>query len=111
MKFSRMKLQLGTEVEFGGYQIYSNSGLPVQRPLPRKVTIIQDYPEPQNEPEVKRFLGLCAQFSKFFPDLSHMARPLREKLKKSIDYHLGDIKRQEFDNIKEAITNQMQLVT
>ena len=67
MTFSRKKIQLGSEVEFGGYQISQTNGPPVQRPLPRKVTVIQDYPEPRDEPEMKRFLGLCAQFSKKFP--------------------------------------------
>ena len=36
---------------------------------------------------------------------------MKEKLKKSINYQFEDIERQEFDNIKEAITNRMQLVT
>ena len=111
MKFSRKKIQLGSEVEFGGYQISQTNGSPVQRPLPRKVTVIQDYPEPRDEPEMKRFLGLCAQFLKKIPDLSHMAKPLREQLKKSIDYQFGDIERQQFDNIKVAITDQMKIVT
>ena len=90
MKFSRKKIQVGQEVEFGGYQICANSGTgPVQRPLPRKVKVIQEYPAPQNEAEMRRFLGLCVQFLKFFPDLSHMTKSLREKLKKFMDYTFG----------------------
>ena len=52
---------------------------------------------------------MCS-ISKFFPDLSHMMKPLREKLKKSIDYTFGDIEQKEFDHVKEPITNRMPLV-
>ena len=98
-------------MEFGGYQISQTNGLLVQRPLPRKGTVIQDSPEPWDEPEMKRFLGLCAQFSQRILDLSHKAKPFREKVKKSIDYQFEAIERQQFDNIKEAITDQMKIVT
>ena len=57
MKFSKKKLHFGEEVEFGGYPICGNSRSPVQGPLLRKVKIFQDYPEPQNEPKMKIFLG------------------------------------------------------
>ena len=39
-----------------------------------------------------------------------MTKPLREKLKKSMDYTFGALEQKEFDNIKQAITNRIQLV-
>ena len=66
---------------------YSNSGPAGCRAsdnVPRKVASIMNYAEPRDEIEMKRFLGMCNQFSKFFPDLSHMAKPLWQQLKKSI---------------------------
>ena len=111
MKFSSKKIQLGSSVEFGEYQISQTIGPPIQRPLHRKVTVIQAYPEPRDKQEMKCFLGMCAQFSKYFPDLSHMTKPFKEQLKKLIDYHFGDVEKHPFDNIKEAITARMQIVT
>ena len=97
MKFRRKKIQLGPSVEFGGYQIsQATSGPPIQQALPRKVAVIQDYPEPRDEQEMKRFLGMCAQFSKFFPDLSHMTKPLREQLKKLVDNQFGAMEKKHF---------------
>ena len=58
---------------------------------------------------MSRFLGLCVQFSKYFPDLSHMMKPLREQLKNSRHYTFGALEQNEFGNIKQAITNSIQL--
>jgi hypothetical protein len=107
MKFSRKKLQLGSQVEFGGYLITKKGMVP----LPKKVAAIINYPEPKDESEMKRFLGMCNQFSKFFPDLSHMGKPLRAILKKAVDYNFGPIEKQHFEEIKEAMAKQMNLVS
>ena len=80
-------------------------------PLTRKVISILDFPEPQDETELKRFLGLCAQFGKFFPNLSHMGKPLRELLKKDNIFHFGPVEKQHFNDIKQAIGTQMSLIT
>ena len=77
LTFSKRKIQVGQTVEFGGYVIDKNQ----KKAIPRKVYSILGYPEPENEAELKRFLGLCGQFGQFFPDLSHMGKPLRELLK------------------------------
>ena len=60
---------------------------------------------------MKVFLGLCVQFSKFFPDLSHMTKPLREKLKKQVEYEFGPVEKMHFENIKQAICNEILLVS
>ena len=80
-------------------------------PLTRKVISILDFPEPQDETELKRFLGLCAQFGKFFPNLSHMGKPLRELLKRDNIFHFGPVEKQHFNDIKQAIGTKMSLIT
>ena len=107
MKFSRKKIQLGTEVEFCGYMI-TKTGM---KPSPRKVAAIQAYPEPLDESSMKTFLGMTNQFSKFFPDLSHVCKPLRERLKKEIVYEFGPVERKHFNLIKEAMSAKMNLVS
>ena len=79
--------------------------------LPRKIYLILEFPEPEDETEIKRFLGLCGQFGKNFPDLSHMGKPLRELLKKGNTFHFGPVERTNFNDIKEAIGGKMALVT
>ena len=39
-----------------------------------------------------------------------MTKPLREKLKRSMDYTFGALELKEFDNIKQVITNSIHLV-
>ena len=107
MKFSRKKIQMGREVEFCGYMI-TEAGM---KPSPRKVAAIQAYPEPLDESSMKTFLGMTNQFSKFFPDLSHVCKPLRERLKKEIVYEFGPVERKHFNLIKEAMSAKMNLVS
>ena len=71
--------------------------------IPRKVFSILDYPEPEDATQLKKFFGLCGQFGKFFPDLSHMGKSLRELLKKGRKFNIGPVERQKFDDIKEAL--------
>ena len=76
-----------------------------------KVASIQAYPEPLDESSMRTFLRMCNQFSKFFPDLSHLCKPLRERLKKEVVYEFGPVERKHFELIKEAMTGKMNLVS
>ena len=60
---------------------------------------------------MRTFLGMCNQFSKFFPDLSHLCKPLRERLKKEVVYDFGPVERKHFELIEEAMTAKMNLVS
>ena len=82
LKFSRKKIQIGGEVDFCGFRL-TKEGL---QPSPKKVSSIMQYPEPLDESSMRSFLGMVNQFSKFFPDLSHLCKPLRERLKKEVVY-------------------------
>ena len=106
MKFSKKKIQLGDSVDFCGYQI-TKEGM---KPSPKKVAAIQAYPEPLDESSMRTFLGMTNQFSKFFPDLSHVCKPLRERLKKEVVYEFGPVERKHFNLIKEAMSAKMNLV-
>ena len=62
LKFSRKKIQIGGEVDFCGFRL-TKEGL---QPSPKKVSSIQQYPEPLDESSMRTFLGMCNQFSNFF---------------------------------------------
>ena len=68
------------------------------------------YPDPLDESSMRSFLGMVNQFSKFFPDLSHLCKPLREKLKKEVIYEFGPVEEKHFKMIKEAMSTRMNLV-
>ena len=85
-------MQIGSKVEFGGYIISKNQ----KTALPRKVYSILQYPQPENEAELKRFLGLVGQFGQFFPDLSHMGKNLRDLLNERKSFQHGACREAKF---------------
>ena len=106
LTFSRKKIQYGQTVEFCGYKL-TNEGM---QPLPRKVHSIKTHPVPQNSDHLRSFLGLLGQFSKFWPDLSHVAQPLRQLLKKGEEWNWGPVETEQFEKIKSMMTDHMNLV-
>ena len=106
LTFSRKKIQYGQSVEFCGFKL-TNEGM---QPLPRKVLAIQNHPVPQNSDHLRSFLGLLGQFSKFWPDLSHVAQPLRRLLKKGEEWNWGPVETEQFEKIKSMMTDHMNLV-
>ena len=69
------------------------------------------YLELLDESLMRTFLAMCNQFSKFFPDLSHLCNPLRERLKKEVIYEFGPVEKKHFNLIKEAMSAKMNLVS
>ena len=49
-------------------------------PDPRKTAAIQAIPQPSSITELRRFMGMVNQMSKFFPNIAHLSKPLRELL-------------------------------
>ncbi|UYV65964.1 hypothetical protein LAZ67_3006014 [Cordylochernes scorpioides] len=66
------------EVEFLGYVI-STGGL---KPGPRKIKAIEEFPEPKNVHDIRRFLGLTNFFRRFVKDFARKAEPLSRLQKK-----------------------------
>ena len=53
---------------------------------PDKVKAIVEMETPQTKVELQRFLGMINYLGKFVPNLSEKTAPLRELLKKDIDF-------------------------
>lgn len=69
---------LQKEVAFLGHVI-TPEGV---RPNPDKIKVIQEWPLPKNEKELKGFLGVIGYYRKFIKDFAKIAKPLTQQLRK-----------------------------
>jgi len=69
-------------IEFLGY-VLSADGL---RPLPTKLRAIREYPTPQNEHDVRRFMGLANFFRRFVPKFAEKARAINDLTRKGVAF-------------------------
>src|SRR5215469_12812489 len=60
--------------------IVSESGV---RPVPEKITLIQNWPVPHTQKQLQSFLGLAAYYRTFIPEYSKLACPLTELTRKA----------------------------
>ncbi len=87
------------KVKFLGHVI-DETGI---KPDPDKVFAIQKVPPPGNVGDVRRFLGMANQMSKFAPNLADITQPLRELLVKGNQWVWGEPQRCAFERIKEVL--------
>ena len=88
-------------VQFLG-QIVGPDGI---KPDPAKVRAVLEMPAPNNQHEVRSFLGMVNQFSKFTNNLTDMTKPIRELLVKNTVWTWGPPQKDAFDKIKKALTS------
>ena len=88
-----------TEVKFLG-QIIDDKGI---RPDPGKIAAIQNVSEPKCVNDVRRFLGMTNQMSKFLPGLADKTQPLRELLKSNTQWIWEDSQKEAFTSVKAAM--------
>ena len=63
-------------IRFLGH-IIDNKGV---HPDPDKIKAIQQTPRPNNVGDIRRFLGMANQMTKFTPNLAEVTKPLRDLL-------------------------------
>lgn len=84
LKKANLKIQLDKseflkkEVSFLGH-IVNEEGV---KPNPEKIEAIQNWPIPNNEKEIKAFLGTLGYYRKFIKDFSRITKPLTQCLRK-----------------------------
>ena len=71
---------------------------------PNKVSAIVRFTTPSNVGDVRRFLGMINQLSKFAPNLADMTQPMRELLVKTNAWVWGTPQQDSFTRVKEALT-------
>ena len=90
-----------SSVKFLG-QIVGADGI---KPYPEKIQAILEMPHPTNLHEVRSFLGMVNQFSKFTTNLADLTKPIRELLVKNNAWTWGPPQQDAFDKIKKALTS------
>ena len=89
-----------SEVEWIGHKIDQN-GI---RRLQEKLMAIKNLKQPNNEKELKSFLGALQYLSKYIDNLSAQTDSLRHFLKKDKDWLWTEEHTQAFENLKQKIT-------
>ena len=89
-----------TEIEWIGHKIDQN-GI---RPLQDKLMAIKDLKQPNNEKELKSFLGAIQYMSKYIDNLSAQTDSLRQLLKKDTEWLWTEEHTRVFENLKQKIT-------
>jgi hypothetical protein len=80
-KFSKCEFWLKS-VKFLGHTI-SQEGISVD---PSKVQEVMDWKPPKSIHQIRSFLGLAGYYRRFIPDLSRIAKPMTELLKKGVKF-------------------------
>ena len=72
------------------------------KPDPQKVRAISEMERPNCKEELQRFLGMATYLSKFIPNYSEEAAPLRNLLEKETEWHSQE---KSFQHLKSMVTN------
>lgn len=88
--------------------IISKHGISID---PERIATIQKIPYPSNLKELRSFLGRINIFSKFISGFAEIARPINDMLKKGSSIVWNAETKKAFQEIKEAITNALVLIS
>ena len=89
------------KVKFLGH-IISEQGIEID---PSKTEAISNFPPPKEISELRRFLGMVNHVAKFIQNLAELTKPLRDLLKKEIDWIWGQLQSDAFDKIKQLLSS------
>ena len=92
---------LQRQVNFLGYTV-SREGVGTD---PDKVSVIRNWPTPQNLRQRRAFVGLCQYYRRFVPSFSEIAAPLYALTKKGVQSHWSTECQTAFDQLKAALTS------
>ncbi|KAL6482004.1 hypothetical protein MHYP_G00100840 [Metynnis hypsauchen] len=88
-----------TQVRFLGHVI-DKAGV---RPDPDKVAGIENFPQPNNVTELKRFLGMVNYLAKYVPELSTVVEPLYALLKGKMEWTWEPAQQTAFQKLKTLL--------
>ncbi|KAJ8730401.1 hypothetical protein PYW07_017439 [Mythimna separata] len=108
----KLKLQpdkcefLRKEVSYLGHVI-TDKGV---KPNAAKVSAILDFPVPKTPKDVKSFLGFVSYYRRFIPDLSSIAKPLTNLLKKNVEFVWSNEHQLAFEILKNKLITAPLLI-
>ena len=97
---------LKKHIQYLGH-IISGDGI---KPIPEKLSSIQQVPHPYTPKVVKKFLGLVGYYRKFIPQYADIARPLNALSRKDTEFVWTDICQKSFDLLKAMVSKEPILV-
>ena len=97
---------LKKHIQYLGH-IVSGEGI---KPIPEKLSAIQQMPHPHTPKEVKQFLGLVGYYRKFIPHYADIARPLHALTRKDTAFEWSNICQRSFDLLKAMVSEEPILV-
>ena len=89
------------KVQFLGHMV-SKDGLEVD---PIKIEVVQKFPVPRSQTEVKSFLGLASFYRRFVPKLAEIARPLHKASETSTEFEWTPEAQDAFESLKLKLTS------
>ena len=95
-----------TEVDWLGH-IVSGDGISVDQ---SKITAVKEWPAPKAPKPLMSFLGYAGYYRRFIEKYSHIAAPLTDLLRKSVEFAWGVPHQQAFDALKKALTEAPVLI-
>ena len=97
---------LKKHIQYLGH-IISGEGL---KPVPEKLSSIQQMPRSSTPKEVKQFLGLVGYYRKFIPRYADIARPLNALTHKDVEFVWTDMCQRSFELHKTMVSEEPILV-
>jgi len=101
VKFNADKIQFKVSTVTYMGNLVSADGL---KPDDRKVAAIVDMPPPQDVASLQRLLGMSRYLSQYVPNESTITAPLRELLKKNVEWSWNERHTAAFEQLKNALT-------
>ena len=106
LRLTVKKMQFkSTTVTFMGHKL-TDQGI---CPDPGKVSAVREMPRPIDKVGVQRFLGMCNYLSKFCPNLSETVLPLRNLVKKNVEFNWSHSQENAFNAAKDLIASSTNL--
>ena len=90
-----------TKVQFLGHVI-SRNGLEAD---PGKVKAVQNFPVPQNQTDVKSFLGLCSYYRRYIKNFATIARPLHKASETKSSFNWTEETQEAFEKLKKHLSS------
>ena len=100
LKLSKCQFMQPT-VEYLGYWIDAQ-GL---HPIEKKVEAIRHAPGPENQQQLRSFLGMINYYSKFISNYLTITHPLNEVLKDRVEWKWSEDQQKSFQQLKDKLSN------
>jgi hypothetical protein len=96
-----------SELGFLGHRV-SAEGVSVD---PRKVSAVRDWPVPDSNADLRRFVGLCNYYRRFVDEYADIAAPLTRLCGPHAQWQWGEAEQRSFDHLKRCLTTAPVLRT